>query len=496
MSISTKGLKFRKEYFIFLLPIFFVVHGYLSNFESIPFLHILFLAVKYAAIAFVLCFVLWLLFRNWRKASVYGFFLLCFHFFFGAVHDQLKAWSPESFLVKYTFILPAALVAFTALFIYTRRTKRSFDKLVRYVNVLLLVLIVIDGAQVALKAFQHKEKKAAPFTEKFLACDTCANPDIYFIVADGYPGNRELRELMNFDNTAFEQQLRARGFQVTGETVSNYNSTAYSVSSTLGMNYLQGIGNRKSGLAGINAAYWGLNNNALFEFLRSRGYEIENLSVFRVNDQLPITERGFLVTGTNLITSQTFLSRIDHDIRFNLVSKYKIKSEMKRVTAQILEANNKVTERMMQLAGDHNAQKPRFIYAHLTMPHYPYYFDRNGKPFPVETLTEENKYNKAQFVEYLQWCNGKYLQIVDHILAKSKTPPIILLMGDHGFRHFKEPVDNAYHFMALNSVYFPNKNYSSFYKGMSNVNQFRIVLNTQFGQKLTLLKDSTSFLLE
>lgn len=489
-------MRFQKEYFVFLLPVFFVLHGYVSNFVSIPFLHIVFLAVKYAVVSVVLCLLLLLLFRNSRKAAVYGFFLLCFQFFFGAAHDQLKEWLPESFLAKYAFILPAALIVFTVLFFFVKRTKRSFNRLTNYANVLLLVLLLIDAAQVAMKAMQQRKTPVAFWPERFLPCDTCSNPDIYFILADGYPGNRELKDLMNFDNSAFEQQLRSRGFNVVSDAKSNYNSTAYSVSSTLSMQYLQGIGNRKSNLAGVNLAYERLNDNPLFGFLRSRNYEIENLSVFHVADQPPITERGFLVTGTNLITSHTFLSRLDRDIRFNLVSKYKIRSEMKRVTGQILDANNRVTEKVLELAKDTTSNRPRFIYAHLTMPHYPYYFDRNGKPYPVEMLTEENKYRRKEFTEYLQWSNGQYLKIVDGILASSKTPPVILLMGDHGFRHFKEPVDTSYYFMTLNSTYFPNKNYGSFYPGMSNVNQFRILLNTQFGQKLPLLKDSTSFLLE
>ena len=42
----------------------------------------------------------------------------------------------------------------------------------------------------------------------------------------------------------------------------------------------------------------------------------------------------------------------------------------------------------------------------------------------------------------------------------------------------------------------PDGNNSGFYDGMSNVNQFRVLLNSQFKQKLPLLKDSTNFLIE
>jgi hypothetical protein len=69
-------------------------------------------------------------------------------------------------------------------------------------------------------------------------------------------------------------------------------------------------------------------------------------------------------------------------------------------------------------------------------------------------------------------------------------------MSDHGFKEFEKPVNEKYHFMNLSAVYFPNGNYFQSYEGLSNVNQFRLLLNSQFGQKLPLLKDSSFFLYE
>ncbi|HEY1023449.1 MAG TPA: hypothetical protein VGE06_14110, partial [Flavisolibacter sp.] len=48
----------------------------------------------------------------------------------------------------------------------------------------------------------------------------------------------------------------------------------------------------------------------------------------------------------------------------------------------------------------------------------------------------------------------------------------------------------------MNAVLLPNGNYQPFYNGISGVNQFRALLNAAFGQKLPMLKDSTSFLEE
>jgi hypothetical protein len=43
-------------------------------------------------------------------------------------------------------------------------------------------------------------------------------------------------------------------------------------------------------------------------------------------------------------------------------------------------------------------------------------------------------------------------------------------------------------------VHFPKGNYSWFYPGMSNINQFPVLLNSEFEQNLPLQKDSFIYL--
>ena len=85
--------------------------------------------------------------------------------------------------------------------------------------------------------------------------------------------------------------------------------------------------------------------------------------------------------------------------------------------------------------------------------------------------------------------------MVDHILANSNKPPIILLMGDHGFREFSSEEEfRKYYFMNLNAIFLPNKNYSCFKEDISNVNEFRCLLNAGFNQNLKLVSDSSFFI--
>lgn len=122
------------------------------------------------------------------------------------------------------------------------------------------------------------------------------------------------------------------------------------------------------------------------------------------------------------------------------------------------------------------------------------HFVINGKEQPFESLLEGNQSNKQAYIEYLQYSNKKLMELLQHILRSSATPPIIVLAGDHGFRHFTEPVDSKYYFLNLVSVHLPSKNYTSFNDSLTGVNLFRAVLNAQYGQSLPFLKDSTSYL--
>lgn len=120
------------------------------------------------------------------------------------------------------------------------------------------------------------------------------------------------------------------------------------------------------------------------------------------------------------------------------------------------------------------------------MPHFPHLLDSAGQPVdPKLQLTQDS------YLGYLKYCNKKIVPVIDKILSSSATPPIILLMSDHGFRGFSKPTDPTYYFMNLNAIYLPDQKYAGWYDGMSNVNQFRILLNQKFNQNLPLLKDTS-----
>lgn len=486
---------FKKEHFLFLLPAFFVWHGYVDNYNAVPVSGALWLLVEYAVASLVIAFLFFLLFKSWRKAAVFSFCVLAFDFFFGTIHDSLKKTFPESFITKYIFILPAALVLFILLIIYLKRTKTSFDRFTKYLNILLVILMFYDVGQFVLKLTSQFSRKESVFHYNIDKCNSCSKPDVYLIIADEYAGHKELNDQFGFDNTAFESALQSRGFYVVPNSSGNYNFTPYAMASLLNMDYLINIDTFVSSKKGLTTAYSTIDKNAAVDFFKAIGYQFVNNSIFKVDGIAANTEQGVLTDKENLITNQTFTSRLYKDVGYHLVTTLKIQSVTRHVTYTDQRNNDLVLQNLLEESAKPSRQ-PKFVYTHLMMPHYPYYVNENGETNPLDSITEGHQDNMRYYLEYLKHCNKKFLNILDNVLANTKKQSIIIFMSDHGFREFTISVSRSYQFMNLNSVFLPNKNYQLFYDAMSNVNQFRVLLNSQFGQHLPLLKDSTIFLEE
>ena len=434
----------------------------------------------------------WIIYRNSRKASLLAFVLMVIFFFFGSFHDALKSIFPSSFITKYTFILPLLFILALLIFFLIKKSKSNFKPPFLYLNMVFLVLLVVESFAISKKIADIKTTVVS-LNKEFIECINCPTPDIYLIVADGYTSNTALKEVFSYDNIDFETELKKRNFHVINNSFSNYNATAYSMTSMLNLNYLNNLVNLNDSKENLGICYENIKQNQTLLFLKETGYQFYNYSDFSFPDQPAVTNPTFLLAKTRTITSQTLSGRIYRDLWYHLATDLKLRSVINNYVYGQLRNNEKVYKLTEEIA-EKKSDPPKFVYSHLIMPHNPYYFDKVGNPTSIEKLQDYSGANRKDFVEYLQYANKKLLDLIDHIKNKSSQPPVIILMGDHGFRQFNDSTDKKYQFMNLSSIYLPNGSYSSYYDSSSLVNQMRIFLNTQFNQKLTLLKDSTVFI--
>jgi phosphoglycerol transferase MdoB-like AlkP superfamily enzyme len=137
--------------------------------------------------------------------------------------------------------------------------------------------------------------------------------------------------------------------------------------------------------------------------------------------------------------------------------------------------------------------EPTFVYAHILMPHFPYFYDSAGRSYPDKAIYGDSMINsRERFGNYIAYTDKKIMALVNSLFSQKAPGDIFIIQSDHGVGELdrSRPKDSFRNILAF---YFPDSNYKHLYPGMSNVNTFRIVFNKYFGQQLTLLRDSTSF---
>lgn len=480
MKFNLRDLKFRHEYFPLLLPFFYFLHYYFVNYPFFQIKVAASLLVQYVLATILLLFVFFIFFKNWRRASLFTFFLLFVQFFFILFSDYLTKRLNGSIGGKGLFPLAILTITLACLFLYLKTTSRDLRRVVRFLNVLMLSWIVVElGIFLTFRNYLNSElKKTIAIKEG----SNGAKPDIYLLILDEYAGQKTLVDKFQFDNNEFLSYLRSKNFHIVSNSKSNYNVTLFSMASMLSLDRLTITDYEKPSQKDFILAGLKLNESAIGQFFRHSGYEIYNLSLFRFLNLPSPFKHPYLRDFAEEVKSKTLTDLV---LR-NYETLFLNSGNNSKNTNESLAFNYNNALLNCFLHSSFESTKPKFVYAHFLMPHFPHVLNSDGQLVDPKLQLSQDSY-----LGYLKYCNKKIVPVIDKILASSATPPIILLMSDHGFRGFSKPTDPTYYFMNLNAIYLPDQKYAGWYDGMSNVNQFRILLNQKFNQNLPLLKDTS-----
>ena len=473
--------------YLVFLSIFFVFHGYTENYNYIPAPDAAMLLAVYLGASLLLAGLFWLFYKNTSKAALPAFVCMFFFFFFGSIYDSVNSWRPNSFLGKYTVLLGSFLIVLMAAIIFLTRWKKSLQKFNYVLNVFFVFLLLAEVMTLLFKVATFEPAYNSSQTRKIITCDTCSKPDVYLIVTDAYAGDQQLRETMNYNNADFYSALNARGFH-TPASNSNYNYTPFSCASMLQMEYLQGLEKSNTSHRDLLKCNEILNQNEVTGILQQHGYEFFNYSIFDMWGRPSIVKETVLPSKTKFITAQTLFSRLYTNAIFNMANRFAFLRDTRLYYT--LKSNERALDSTRTVVS-RKTGKPKFIYSHLLMPHYPYYFDEQGNQRKAEEIYDGKELDIEKYLSYMKYTNKVLLALVDDILKKSSQPPIIIMIADHGFREYPFHVEEKYQFNNFFAIHLPSKNYSGFYDGISNVNVFRTLFNQQFNQQFPQLKDST-----
>lgn len=443
----------------------------------------------YTGIGIALTFLSYFLFKDVQKAALVSLLLLSLNLFFGPVHDLSKSlFGQSAFINRYIFLFPFFVLLTLILVLWLKKTRRPLRRLYTFINLLLIIFTLFEVYKSSIQIAKGRKPAVQDLTGSFLKCDTCAKPDVYIIVTDEYAGSNALSEAFEFDNSAFETELKNRGFHVVPSSLSNYNFTAYSIASLFSMDYVKMSGSSSATYKDMLLCRSIINNNNTGLFFKNLGYVIHNSAFFDLQGVRKNVNNYFFPPRSLVLNFETLQFRFRRDAGFNFLSPRGIERVEKNDFI-----NDSITEEFTKKIAGSADKGPKFVYTHFSRPHHPYFVDKNGQPFHHPDSLRGFARLKTEYTGYLQYTNKKSLELIDHIKKNSVSPPVILLMSDHGFRQFYGAPGNKFDFMNFCAVHLPGKNYTNFYSGMTLVNTMRVILNAEFGQALPMLKDSTIF---
>jgi hypothetical protein len=396
--------------------------------------------------ALALVAVGWLLFRDVRRAGIMATAVIAFTVFgrdvallIGNTIQALPGWQTEVLL-----ILIGALVI-SGLIVGRHRGLRipDIDTATRALNALAAaLLIVIVGTAVLQGGIGQTIQDLNQGVDLAHAPARPANsglPDIYVIFLDGYPRADVLASRYGFDNSPFLDALRDRGLEVSPASHSNYTLTQFALQSMFNVDLLQDIPRLQPVLAGDVPAQPVsrrlLNDNPVLNRLHQLGYVTVGLSGTYEDVALRradiFLETGHMNEVEWRLVSRTFLV----DMADALMPNFFRDQQREFIDASFDQA--------LRVARDH-AIGPRFVLAHVFAPHAPLVYGAEGDPVDLRELRRTEDTAQAaglSIAEFgvrlkaeLTYLNGRTIDLIDTIQVESATPPVIIVMSDHGSR--------------------------------------------------------------
>ncbi|OGK09029.1 MAG: hypothetical protein A2W80_06775 [Candidatus Riflebacteria bacterium GWC2_50_8] len=461
-----------------------------------------------AALPMVVSFVLTILLlkvahiacKNLEKSALAVSLFLVFFYYYGAFTALLGNFIAN---INNLSTLPAALWFLVFFFglVMLFRWKSIPGLVTGFLNVVAVVLLVLN---LLILGDYYWTSDAAKLTVPANPQATSVQkdlPDIYYLVVDGYVGDKVLKSLYGMKTNELTDFLRTRKFYVADSSHSNYMQTSLSLSSSLNMTYLDDLGRDYRDKNTAAPLMRMVANNAVIANLKAAGYKSIAFASGYATTEL---ENSDVYYGKTMINREVY-----HILLGNTVlSAFRLKI-FDFVATQVQSHNQLVTSVIGGLTGLEIAEDspPVFVFAHVPVPHPPFIWKENGElklshprgfHFGDGNHWGRPEDYRREYVEQVTHLNRLLIKALTSILDKGNRKKIILLQADHGSGSLLNWEDHnatwlPERFSILNAYSFPDGDYSTLYDEISPVNSFRVVFNKVFNSKLEKLPDLSFF---
>jgi hypothetical protein len=466
--------------------------------EIIPVVVVIPLAIM-ITVSTLIFMVLHLFIRNWFRAALLTTFLLFLFFTYGHVYFLLEKTGIAGVMIgRHRILLPIYLVILAAGIWWILKVVKNLPEITFIINIMTIFAVILPLIQIGAYLIQNAR---APYistdsksTAKKLTVSETQPPDIYYLILDMYTRGDALQTDFNYNNTPFINHLKDLGFYVADCSRSNYAWTRLSLSSSLNMNYLQDIAPKTildQNQTELNEL---IKHNLSRQLLEGVGYKTVAFETgfiwtewYDADEYIHLSNNNLffhqLEPFTTLLTRRTALKIVDDFLpdlihgKKDAVFPYKNYVTIRRF----------VLDQLKNLPASQTS--PKFVFAHITIPHEPFVFAPDGSLLDRNFWGNEgsainDRYFQEGYIDQVLFINQQITEIVQSILQNSATPPIIILQGDHGARG-----DNRLE--NLNAYYLPGGKALNLYPKISPVNTFRVIFNSYFDTNYPLLEDKS-----
>lgn len=440
-------------------------------------------------ISVILVLLAYWVFRDLQAAGLWASLILFGFFFYGPVFTYLRGWEFNGTVIgRHTYFMVIWLGILLLLGWGIQKARKSVSILqtsVATVAICLLVLPILQLVSYRFITWQNSRQVSAPEIS-LPARPVDSYPDIYYIILDMYGRDDVLLEDFGHDDSAFLRELRELGFYVAECGQSNYASTTFSFSSALNFNYLPEISTEFSPENTNTTLMWHLiQNNGVVEALNIRGYQTVAFETGYRWTELQDADHYYKLSSSGINDFEDLLLRNSFVSVFferGMLERFRLTSDQRKHDLSVFVLDE--LEKIPALPG------PKFVFAHLTIPHPPFVVGPTGELeiIPMRFKGKESYYleeeYKIGYINQVEYLNFRIPQVLRAIFEASQEPPIIIIQGDHGPRF----VEIEKQFKILNAYYFPEPT-PALYSSRSPVNNFRLIFNNYFGASLPLLPD-------
>ncbi len=426
----------------------------------------------------------WLAWRQAHRAALAASLTLIFFFSYGHLYNYLEGSNLFGLMIgRHRILAPLWGSLFLAVCWRLLRRSQTAHAWTTPLNLIAAVLLALPLAQIGsagLRSLWQRPTAAAPEQTSALRLPAGQSaPDIYYLILDGYARDDVLRKYYQLDNTAFLNELRRLGFFVAECSQSNYAQTQLSLASALNLNYLDALGSQ---FTPGNTSHAGLSeliqHSAVRSLLKSLGYEFiafdsgyDPTRILDADVYLSASADRGLSDFDNLFLRTTAARLLSEGVALlNLPPDWEQRDQAHR--QRILFTLDNLTT-LPQRPG------PKFVFAHLIIPHWPHVFGPDGQPVHVHPDSVSGYRDQVIFI------NKRIAPILAELIAASHPAPIILLQGDHG-----SVIEAPERRMSILSAYYlPGDAGKALNRSISPVNSFRVVFNQFFSGNFSLLPD-------